>query len=227
MLKQMKLLKLPRIKDENIRGQCCLPGEGLTDICGRPYCNSTCSNPISSIPELDNGKAAFVKKERAFFLETMGNGRLDFRQACAVESLAFFNPNLEVYVLFNGRHVKYDDALLHALRKVYTNLHLLGIELEDYFAGTPLEYWFQCTDWEKGPYHVSHLSDALRFMTLAKYGGYYFDLDVVQVRSVIGYQNFTSTEDGEVASAGAIHANYGHPVMRLAVEEFAKTYKYY
>ena len=108
----------------------------------------------------------------------------------------------------------------------YSNIHIRHIELGDYFLHTPLEQWYFCTKWNYGSYAISHLSDALRFLTLYKYGGYYFDLDFVMLKSVEKYQNFLAPESRLFLAAGAIHLEPDHPLIERAVEEFLNTYKY-
>ena len=163
-------------------------------------------------------------EERAFFLETKGDNSLNYRQACAVESLALLNPNLPVYVLFaNG---PFDDttATLRTLQQ-YNNIHLAQINLEEYVAGTPLESWNRDSGWKQGPYRASHLSDGLRMLTLFKYGGYYFDLDIIFTRPVKFYRNFVAAEDEDTLNGAALHAERGYPFIKMAVEEFANNYK--
>lgn len=181
----------------------------------------------TTVPPKWNGSKllAISTREKAFFIETMGNSKLDWRQSCAVESLALHNPLLTVNVLMTGGKLDGNFSLTRQLVQKYENIQFVPIDLDYYFNGTALANWYFRSPWREGPYHVSHLSDALRFLTLFKYGGYYFDLDVVQVKSVIDYRNFTGTEDGIVASAGAFHVSYGHPLMEMAVNEFASNYK--
>jgi lactosylceramide 4-alpha-galactosyltransferase len=102
---------------------------------------------------------------------------------------------------------------------------LIGVDLDEYLAGTALEKWYHCTDWRKGPYHVSHLSDGLRFLTLNKYGGYYFDLDVLMVKPVTYYRNFVSSPSGYSIASNSIHADLGNPVMEMAVKNFVSSYR--
>ncbi|EFX82257.1 hypothetical protein DAPPUDRAFT_25188, partial [Daphnia pulex] len=173
----------------------------------------------------------------AFFLETSGNGKfLNIRQACAVESLAFHNPNLTVNVLFmmdntaihsNGINSKVlpAETNIEKLREKYTNIEFITLNLDDYVAGTLLEKWYHCNDWRRGPYHVAHLSDGLRLLTLHKYGGYYFDLDIIFVRRVTYYHNFVSAEASNGLCNNAIHVDYGHPVIQLAVRDFPLHYR--
>jgi lactosylceramide 4-alpha-galactosyltransferase len=177
-------------------------------------------------------------RHNAFFLETSGNGKfLNIRQACAVESLAFHNPNLTVNVLFmmdntsthsngiNRSKVLPAESNLEKLKEKYTNIEFITLNLDDYVAGTLLEKWYHCNDWRKGPYHVAHLSDGLRLLTLHKYGGYYFDLDIIFVRRVTYYHNFVSAEASNGLCNNAIHVDYGHPVIQLAVRDFPLHYR--
>lgn len=152
---------------------------------------------------------------------------MGFRQACAVESLAYHNPDINVFVLFVDAVVNVSStSTMYQLKQQYKNIDFISINLDDYLAGTPLEHWFHCTNWREGPYHVSHLSDGLRFLTLSKYGGYYFDLDVIQVRPVFFAHNFVALEHDNGLGSCSIHADYGHPLMKMAVEEFAADYRY-
>jgi lactosylceramide 4-alpha-galactosyltransferase len=189
----------------------------VKDVCGRENCTEDCPDPVR-LP-IDTGT------ENAFFLETSGSGMLNIRQACAVESLAYHNPNLNVNVLFVGGHINGSSNTTQKLAETYTNLRLIGVDLDEYLAGTALEKWYHCTDWRKGPYHVSHLSDGLRFLTLNKFGGYYFDLDVLIVKSVINYRNFVAVESKNDMGSGVIHADMGSPLMKLSVKDFADNYR--
>jgi len=107
----------------------------------------------------------------------------------------------------------------------YPNIRISRIRLEDYIYGTPLEHWYFCTTWNYGSSTVSHLSDGFRFLTPSKYGGYYFDLDVIQMNLVTEFKNFVVAEDGKKVDSSVIHADFQHPIIRNAVEEFHTNYK--
>jgi hypothetical protein len=66
-----------------------------------------------------------VTETGPFFIETSGSGDLSFRQACAVESLAFHNPNLTVYVLFVNVKINSSVSTLNVLKKEYENIRLI------------------------------------------------------------------------------------------------------
>jgi lactosylceramide 4-alpha-galactosyltransferase len=209
------------------RRTCCLLTDRAVDICGRPNCTSPLCPPPHTLHELKSDGS------NAFFIETSGSGGLNIRQACAVESLAFHNPNLTVNVLFmmdDGHHQKQNKSkvmikTVEKLREKYENVQFIVADLAEYMTGTSMEKWFHCTDWRTGAYHISHLSDGLRLLTLHQFGGYYFDLDVILVRPVTFYRNFVAAESGSEFGNSVIHADYGHPIMQLAVNDFTSNYK--
>jgi len=195
--------------------KCCINSERHRDVCG----SSDCMWPCQFEPHGPFGG------DRAFFHETSNANSLNVRQACAVESLALINPNLTINLLMTGE-IDFRTDTMRALSK-YGNVRISRILLGEYFSSTPLEHWYFCTTWNYGPYAVSHLSDALRFLSLYKYGGYYFDLDVIMLQPVTKYRNFVAADVGfEHMAAGAIHVDYQSPIILMAVEEFRTTYKY-
>ncbi len=196
--------------------RCCVV-DSKEDVCGRWHCLQ-CNDTQEDLPIL-------TSVNNAFFHETSGAGELNTRQACAVESLAILNHELDIYLLTSSHSVNLTATTMKSLRN-YSNIHIININLGQYFFGTPLEHWYFCTTWNYGEYAVSHLSDALRFLTIYKYGGYYFDLDVIQLRSSQSLRNFVVADVGlEAMAVGAFHVEYDHPITRLAVEEFSNTYR--
>ena len=92
-------------------------------------------------------------------------------------------------------------------------------------VGTPLEYWHHCTDWNKGSFHVNNLSNGLRLLTLIKYGGYYFNLDIIFVRPVTYYRNFVAPQDVNDINNDGIHVDLVNPVMELAIKDFVVNFR--
>lgn len=168
----------------------------------------------------------FRGEDAAFFFETSNSSSLDFRQACAVESLAKLNPNLAIYVFKTGPSLDENSITLKTLTESYGNLNVLKIDLNEYFDNTPLEQWYQSNKLLKGPYWMSHLSDALRFLTLYMHGGYYFDLDVIQLKQVSFFKNFVALEDPSYLGSSAMHVDCHHPVIEMAINDFRVNYKY-
>lgn len=212
----------PRVQIRRIeRSKCCLSRIEKFDVCGRTDCLWPC--PVAPKEEY---KHLSADQDQAFFHETSGAQTLNIRQACVVESLAYHNPNLTVHLLMTGVKVDYNAVTLWNLKHFYPNIKITSINLGDYMSGTVLDRWYHCTEWNRGWFAVAHLSDALRFLTLSKYGGYYFDLDVIQLRPVTSYRNFVVAEDGDKLGSSVIHVDHQHPVITTAVETFASDYKY-
>ena len=213
----------------------------VRDICGRPTkcCISNCETPTAisygydNVEEDNKNLAPTVSSDNAFYIETSGVRSLSVRQACAVESFARLNPSLTVYVFMtpsNGSKIDIKATTMRGLVENYHNIRIRKLHFDGFFAGTPLERWYFCSDWNYGSFAVSHLSDAFRFLILFKYGGYYFDLDIVHLKPIkVQYRNFVAVESlkGEVILGSAvIHAEYQHLFTLIAVEEFQNNYKY-
>ncbi len=121
---------------------------------------------------------------------------------------------------------------MRGLVENYPNIRIRKLHLDGFFAGTPLERWFYCSDWNNGPFPVTHLSDGLRLLILSKFGGYYFDLDIVHLKPITAqYRNFVVVESlvglegGVVLNNAVIHAQPQHPFSLMAVEEFRTTHR--
>ena len=199
----------------------CCYGTGL-GICALPN-NCFCLQQNLSNLEMNISIGGY----NAFFMETSRIAvSLDYRQACSVESLLFRNPNLHVYLFMTGPLVNYGSSTLKTLQNSYPNLKIVHLNLTEYIAGTLLERWFHCSGWENGKYSVAHLSDALRLLSLTKYGGFYSDLDIIHLHPLIPLRNFLVAEDRSSFGNSAMHADYNHPVINAFLKEFAFTYRY-
>jgi lactosylceramide 4-alpha-galactosyltransferase len=138
----------------------------------------------SASPPPPRGKSIFFH-ETSCASSLQGGIVLTARQACAVESAAKMNPELEVYLLFTapinlGNSTEKSKLISQLLS--YTNIHIRHLNFEKYFMGSPLEEWYKGGALKASRWPRSHASDALRFLTLWKYGGTYLDLDVVVTR---------------------------------------------
>ncbi|XP_046451565.1 lactosylceramide 4-alpha-galactosyltransferase-like [Daphnia pulex] len=211
----------------NCGSSCCLASTKKYFCGSSNVTNGSSACPNSRLDNIDfknNEINSQRDEERAFFLETSGSGTLNFRQACSVESLALHNTNLTVNVLFVGRKDN-TSLILQTLKENYNNINFIRINLDNYIARTPLENWYLGNEWNTGPFKVSHLSDGLRFLTLYKYGGYYFDLDVISVNTVTYYRNFVVAEDDDYLGSSVMHADFKNPLMQLAIQDFVANYR--
>lgn len=167
-------------------------------------------NTLPDISELNPrpGKSIFFH-ETSCRSHAEGKITISPRQACAVESAARQNPNLDVYLLYTspGRF-KFDcresDSFLKQLL-TYENIKIAHINYGNYVKNTPVESLYQSGALEGSYYAVAHASDILRYLTLWKYGGIYLDMDVISTKPLEGLKlNFAAVQSGVEVAAGAL-----------------------
>ncbi|CAH1115992.1 unnamed protein product [Phaedon cochleariae] len=166
-----------------------------------------------SLPEIS--EVTPTKGKSIFFHETSCksfiNGKIwiSARQACAVESAAKMNPNLDVYLLYTSPgvfHFKDDesDRILQALM-TYDNIRIMHLDYEKYTHGTPVENLYSSGKIENSNWAQSHASDVLRYLTLWKYGGIYLDLDVIVTKTLENLSpNYAGAESERNVAAGIL-----------------------
>uniref|UniRef100_A0A6P7FTH1 Lactosylceramide 4-alpha-galactosyltransferase-like n=1 Tax=Diabrotica virgifera virgifera TaxID=50390 RepID=A0A6P7FTH1_DIAVI len=168
-----------------------------------------------------------------FFHETSCNsfehGKIviNSRQACAVESAAKMNPDLDVYLLYASPGIfrfegNESDHFLKSLLS-YKNVRILHLNYGNYVKGTPLETLWTSGEIENSKYAVSHASDVLRYLTLWKYGGIYLDLDVVVIKSLQDLPlNYAGLQTKKQVAAGVVSFEadgFGHSLAEKCVNK--------
>lgn len=160
-----------------------------------------------------------------FFIETRleREHSIDSHQACSIESagetmhllyihdfqchdfLAIMYPERNIYVMFvtttNDVQLNYSklpEAILN-----YKNVHFKYLNMHEFSKNTPLEAWLLTDKLEKSRFKISHTSDALRFLTLWKFGGTYLDLDVI-VTKPTDLRNFACAESQKFLNAAVL-----------------------
>ncbi|XP_034475288.1 lactosylceramide 4-alpha-galactosyltransferase-like isoform X2 [Drosophila innubila] len=134
---------------------------------------------------------------------------LTSRQACAIESAALHNPNLQVFVLLacqTSRHQS--DPITDAIIS-YKNVKLRHVNLWRFAEGTPVEDWVKKDELFRSRYLMNNISDLLRLLSLYRFGGIYMDMDVVVLRSF----------EDEPLNFGS-----GHKLGELFLRDFQKNY---
>ncbi|XP_067005167.1 lactosylceramide 4-alpha-galactosyltransferase isoform X2 [Anabrus simplex] len=178
-----------------------------------------------------------TKGKSIFFHETScassikGKLVLTPRQACAVESAAKMNPDLDVYLLFaspikNANVSQWSGVVRQLL--TYPNVRIRHVSLDRYIAGSPLEDWYRRGALQTSRWPRSHASDVLRFLTLWKFGGTYLDLDIVVTRSLSGMSNFAGAESLEDVAAGVLnfaHDGVGHEMVTACLEDLRTQFR--
>lgn len=176
-------------------------------------------NASSSYSDFPDAASLRPTESSIFFHETscMDDITLTYRQACAVESAARLHPHRAVYLLMlgaprragrqasgDGRAARHHrPAALRALL-AYANVRVAHLDVGRYARGTPLQAWFADGALASSQWLKEHAADALRFLTLWRFGGTYLDLDIVVIRSLDGLRNFAGAESAEDVAAGAL-----------------------
>ncbi|CAB3251878.1 unnamed protein product [Arctia plantaginis] len=165
-----------------------------------------------------------------YFHETSCTGKLNSRQACAVESAARVHPDRQVNLLFTGpvKEENLNAPAFNALKK-YENVKVLRLHLVDYAKWTPLEDLVSGGALNRTRWRISHTSDVLRFLSLYKWGGIYLDLDVVVVRSFDDLApNWAARDSDKLVASGALSFSkdaLGREIADLALRDLKDNYR--
>ena len=176
---------------------------------------------------------------RIFFHETSGLNELSLRQCCAIESAAKHNLDRPIQLFLRppqncsagyynlSLYSSHNPAWLEVLSQ-YSNIAVILINEDHYFAGTSLEQWYRKGEWRNSRYEKAHLSDYIRMLTLEQGGGLYLDMDILTLKAFQGntFRNFLvyGSDRMEEISNGAMHFERGHwfpsEIIRLIAEEY-------
>lgn len=139
-----------------------------------------------------------------FFHETSCRGDLNSRQACAVEAAARAHKYWDVHVLFLAPVKSLGTKSLRVLQEI-SRIKFARINLSEYANNTPLESLVASGALNRTKWRISHTSDALRYLTMYKWGGIYLDLDTVVVKSLeVLSNNWSARESDVIVAAGAM-----------------------
>lgn len=114
------------------------------------------------------------------------------------------------------------SPILKAL-DAYPNIFVRNLDISKLAANTPVEKWFSNrTLFETSIYPLTHLSDFLRFLLVYKFGGTYFDMDVISLQSVESMEpNFFAKEDGVTTGSAVLNFapnGIGHEMASIVLQ---------
>lgn len=70
-------------------------------------------------------------------------------------------------------------------------------------------------------FYLSHCSDMLRFLLIHKFGGIYFDQDVLSLKPIPGElsdRNFLVEERDDILASAVFKMDRGHPIMETVLK---------
>ncbi|XP_011701725.1 PREDICTED: uncharacterized protein LOC105458251 [Wasmannia auropunctata] len=145
-----------------------------------------------------------------FFHETTcSSPNLTPRQACAVESAARNNRNLNVFLLYfaTGQFPEKSKKFVEIL-ETYDNVYIRRVRLSTYVINTPIDYWFWVNIhrfWEKEILHEwlrKDFHDYVRMLTLWRFGGASLNLNSVVLTSLDELTTFTGVQNNRDMNVG-------------------------
>ena len=162
--------------------------------------NRTLRGPLRA-PSASLSEPAFGRQQggynlptrEIFFTHTSKEQVLTRVGSCAVSSAAKVNPDWQVTVFSNGltnpkqklgtRQQWAGSFALFPSWSGHNPPRVVRFEYERIFRDTPFENWYkQKRVWSKRGFTTQNLSNALRLALLYKFGGAYFDLDIISVK---------------------------------------------
>ena len=157
-------------------------------------------------------------KLKIFFVQTSVNKDILSRHACSIESAARLHPNGLIFVLMHSKYIHLKKGSYLYL-KSYQNINFVHFNEYDIYSETSLTRLNQTKRKQYIHYFsISHMSDLLRTALLYKYGGIYFDLDVIPLRN---FNSFTSTvglETTDGVNVAVLAFEKQHLVLDLQME---------
>ncbi|TPX70743.1 hypothetical protein CcCBS67573_g06448 [Chytriomyces confervae] len=116
----------------------------------------------------------------------------NLRYLCSIESAARQNPNHDIFVYAKNAPDFLKESVnwfLHAEKRnpgLRNQLHILDLDWDDLFRGTPLESWWRRGTWMQSRWPDQNLGNAARLAILWKEGGVYLDMDIISLNPVSG-----------------------------------------
>lgn len=155
------------------------------------------------------------------------------RQACAVESAAFNNPDFQTYLIYaSPGSIKDDNTVSDRLLQILTNIVNVKVVRSNYarlLKGSVVEELYTKGRIQSSKYPVNIASDIARLLILFKYGGIYLDLDTVTIKSFNDLAlNFAGAESQEDVNNAVIRSSVngsGHEFIKMCLQELKEHFK--
>ena len=171
-----------------------------------------------------------LRSPNIYFIESSCSDTLTFRQACAIESACFHNPNSTVGLKHLSPSLDESTFLLQTLRK-YDNFVTVPINPAHKVKGTPMEKWFQSGKWMPKSQNESYLNildmgNAMRWLELFKNGGFYLDLDTIVLQKIDHLKNVVGIQDDELINSAVLQFDKPHHFVTLAaIEDYIENWR--
>ncbi|CAF1456268.1 unnamed protein product [Adineta steineri] len=157
-------------------------------------------------------------KLKIFFVQTSENEDILSRHACSIESAARLHSDGLIFVLMRSKYILRKSTSYKHLES-YENLYIVHFNEEDIYSGTSLSRLNQTKRKQYIHYFsISHMSDFIRTALLYKYGGIYFDLDVIPLKKFHEFSNTVALETSVGVNVAVLVFVKQHLVLDLQMD---------
>jgi len=155
---------------------------------------------------------------KIFFAQTSENEDILSRHSCSIESAARLHTNGLIFVLMRSKYIHLKKGSFNRLH-TYTNIRFVHFNEHDIYSGTPLSRLNETKRTQFIRYFaISHMSDFIRTALLYKYGGIYFDLDVIPLRTFSLFSNTVALESIDGVNVAVLAFEKQHLVLDIQMD---------
>ncbi|CAF0778614.1 unnamed protein product [Adineta ricciae] len=157
-------------------------------------------------------------RSKIFFVQTSENDDLLSRHACSIESAARLHLTSLVFVLMRSKTIHLKKGSFNRLQS-YTNIRFVHFNEHDIYSGTTLARLNQTKRTQFIRYFaISHMSDFIRTALLYKYGGIYFDLDVIPLKNFRSLANAVALESSDGVNVAVLTFEKQHLLLDIQMD---------
>jgi hypothetical protein len=155
---------------------------------------------------------------KIFFVQTSENEDILSRHACSIESAARLHSNGLIFVLMRSVYVHTKKGSFNRLQ-TYTNIRFVHFNELDIYSNTTLSRLSETKRTQFIHYFaISHMSDFIRTALLYKYGGIYFDLDVIPLKTFSLFSNTVALETMDGVNVAVLAFEKQHLVLDIQMD---------
>jgi mannosyltransferase OCH1-like enzyme len=155
---------------------------------------------------------------KIYFVQTSENDNILPRHACSIESAARLHPHALIFLFMRSQYVHLSIGAFRRLHS-YSNIRFIHFNEQDIYSGTTLAQLNATQRRQIIRYFaVSHMSDFIRTALLYKYGGIYFDLDVIPLKSFSHFTNAVALESSDGVNVAVLAFTKHHIALDIQMD---------
>jgi hypothetical protein len=155
---------------------------------------------------------------KIFFVQTSENEDILSRHACSIESAARLHSHGLIFVLMRSQYIHRRKGSFNRLQR-YINIRFIHFNEQNIYSGTTLSRLNETKRTQLIRYFaISHMSDFIRTALLYKYGGIYFDLDVILLKSFALFSNTVALETIDAVNVAVLAFEKQHLVLDIQMD---------